>query len=270
MIDRVNIQTFQETLYSCYRNGHDAPSCHYEAPDAPYSTVSLNTTDTKELSKKIETVFLTELLKIIFANTSFSEEKTVSTYMTAIIPQISEMMAGSVGIGRFLTENANFLNSISKNQKIELKPATGNHEEQNKFNRTDRTFLPVSGKITSSFGLRIDPIDGKLRHHNGIDIAVPEGTPVKPILSGRVIYSGNSIGYGNCIIIEHENGIQTVYAHNSKNLVKTGDTVMENTVIALSGSTGRTTGAHLHFEVRKDGNPVNPLAMINNLEKPPI
>ncbi|WP_353683448.1 M23 family metallopeptidase [Thermodesulfovibrio sp. 3907-1M] len=231
-------------------------------------TQTLNSfNDTKELSKKIETVFLTELLKVMFESTSFSNG-TTSTYMTVIIPQIAEMMAGNVGIGRFLTENPNFLNSISKNQKIELKPPSEKQEPQN--NLSNKLSLPVSGRITSSFGLRIDPIDGKLRHHNGVDIAVPEGTPVKPVLSGKVVYSGWMGGYGNCVIVEHENGIQTVYAHNSKNLVKTGDVVTSQSIIALSGSTGRTTGPHLHFEVRKDGVAVNPLAMINNSEKPTI
>lgn len=227
-----------------------------------------NATDIKELSKKIETVFLTELLKVMFANTSFSEGKTTSTYMTAIIPQLAEMMSErDIGIGRFLTENPNFLNSLSKNQKIELKPASEKHE---KFNLPEKISLPLSGKITSSFGLRTDPIDGKLRHHNGIDIAAPEGTPVKPVLSGKIVYSGYNGGYGNCVIVEHENGIQTIYAHNSKNLVKAGDTVTRETVIALSGSTGRTTGPHLHFEVRHNGKAVNPLAMINNSGKSSI
>ncbi|MGC8795690.1 M23 family metallopeptidase [Thermodesulfovibrio sp.] len=224
--------------------------------------------DAKELSKKIETVFLTELLKVMFENTSFGQDRTTSTYMTIVIPQIAEMMAGSVGIGNFLTENPNFLNSISKNQKIELKPPSEKQEQQN--NLPNKLSLPVSGRITSSFGLRIDPIDGKLRHHNGIDIAVPEGTPVKPVLSGKVVYSGWRGGYGNCVIVDHGNGIQTVYAHNSKNLVKTGDTVTPQSVVALSGSTGRTTGPHLHFEVHKDGKAMNPVALINNFEKSTI
>lgn len=215
----------------------------------------------RELSKKIETVFLTEILKILLADTSFKESRTVSTYMTVLIPEMAEMMAErQMGIGKFLTENPNFLNTFIKNGKIELTP----QEQKYKIS------FPVSGRITSSFGLRRDPIDGKLRHHKGVDIAVPEGTTVKPILPGKVVYSGNCSKYGNCVIIEHENGIQTVYAHNSKNLVQRGEEVTPDTVIALSGSTGRVTGPHLHFEVRREGTPVNPLAMINNLEKSPI
>lgn len=203
----------------------------------------------KELSKKIETLFLTELLKVMLTDT-FLRDKTTSTYMAVIIPELAEMISErDIGIGRFLTENPNFINSISENKKISL---------------------PVNGKITSMFGLRIDPIDGKLRHHNGIDIAVPEGSQIKPVLPGKVIYSGYSAGYGNYIIIEHEGSIQTIYAHNSRNLVKAGDMVTKNTVIAFSGSTGRATGPHLHFEVWKNGKAIDPYAMINNFEKSTI
>lgn len=163
-----------------------------------------------------------------------------------------------------------FKHHLKESKKIELKPPVENKDKEIKLNWTGKISLPVSGKITSSFGLRIDPIDGKLRHHNGIDIAVPEGTPVKPALSGKVIYSGYKGGYGKCVIVEHDNGIQTIYAHNSKNLVKAGDTVTPESVIALSGSTGRTTGPHLHFEVRKNGVAVNPVAMLNNYDKSPI
>ncbi|MCS7164350.1 MAG: M23 family metallopeptidase [Thermodesulfovibrio sp.] len=230
-----------------------------------------NSIETRELSKKIETLFLTELLKVMLANTSFYEGRTSSTYMTAIVPQIAEMMAErDIGIGRFLTENNNFLNSISKNQKIELKPSLDKEEKDKKFNLQNKISLPVLGKITSYFGLRTDPIDGKLKHHNGIDIAVPEGTEIRPVLSGKVVYSGYSETYGNFVLVEHENGIQTLYAHNSKNLVKTGDNVSPQTVIALSGSTGRTTGPHLHFEVRKEGKPINPFTALKYYQKATI
>lgn len=230
----------------------------------------------KELAKKIETLFLTELLKVMFADTSFGKDTTTSTYLTVAIPEIASMMAErDIGIGKFLTENPNFMASLQKSQKIELKtPAqielqkTEQKPQPNLL--PERISLPVPGRITSSYGLRIDPIDGKIRHHNGIDIAVPKGTEIKAVMPGKVVYSGYSRGYGNCVIIEHENGIQTVYAHNSKNLVKTGQTVTKDTVIALSGDSGRTTGPHLHFEVRKNGNPVNPLAMINKSEKTTI
>jgi murein DD-endopeptidase MepM/ murein hydrolase activator NlpD len=113
--------------------------------------------------------------------------------------------------------------------------------------------LPVHGTISSNVGLRYDPIDGLLRHHNGVDIAVPEGTPVKPVLPGVVSFSGLRAGYGNMVSIVHDDGMITFYAHNSANLVKEGELVSAGSTIALSGSTGRSTGPHLHFEAWKDG-----------------
>jgi murein DD-endopeptidase MepM/ murein hydrolase activator NlpD len=113
--------------------------------------------------------------------------------------------------------------------------------------------LPVDGRITSLVGMRNDPIDGVLRPHNGIDIAIPEGTPVKPVAAGTIVYSGNRSGYGNMIIMEHQDGMRTVYAHNSVNLATSGEQVDRDTTIALSGSTGHSTGPHLHFEAWKAG-----------------
>lgn len=113
--------------------------------------------------------------------------------------------------------------------------------------------LPVQGYISSNVGLRYDPIDGVLRSHKGVDIAIPEGTPVKPVAAGIVSYCGSRGGYGNIVIIEHGGGVTTLYAHNSANLVSTGNRVDEKTTIALSGSTGRSTGPHLHFEAWFEG-----------------
>ncbi|RQW90230.1 MAG: M23 family metallopeptidase [Geobacter sp.] len=113
--------------------------------------------------------------------------------------------------------------------------------------------LPVKGVISSTVGLRYDPIDGMLRDHKGVDIAIPEGTPIKPVATGIVSYSGMRGGYGNIVIIEHDSGMTTLYAHNNINWAESGDRVDENTTIALSGSTGRSTGPHLHFEAWLEG-----------------
>jgi len=113
--------------------------------------------------------------------------------------------------------------------------------------------LPVEGVITSAVGLRYDPIDGVLRNHKGVDIAIPEGTPIKPAASGIIAYSGTRGGYGNIVIVEHAGGMTTLYAHNSVNLIASGTRVDKNSTIALSGSTGRSTGPHLHFEAWLEG-----------------
>ncbi len=81
---------------------------------------------------------------------------------------------------------------------------------------------------------------------------------MRPAAGGKVVFSGFSEGYGNCVILDHGDGVTSLYGHNAKNLVKTGDTIEAGTALALSGSTGRATGPHIHFEVRKDGSPVDP------------
>ncbi|QWV94584.1 peptidoglycan DD-metalloendopeptidase family protein [Geomonas oryzisoli] len=113
--------------------------------------------------------------------------------------------------------------------------------------------LPVQGVITSGYGLRHDPIDGGLRHHNGVDIAVPTGTRVKAIAAGKVIESGTHGGYGNLVTVQHADGMVSMYGHNSQIEVKVGDQVEAGQTVALSGSTGRSTGPHVHFELWKNG-----------------
>lgn len=123
-----------------------------------------------------------------------------------------------------------------------------------KSSSSSGTFLwPVRGPITSGFGSRWGSI------HTGIDIAVPTGTAVKAARAGTVIFAGTDGGYGLCVKIDNGNGIVTLYGHNSKLLVSKGDHVEAGDVISRSGSTGHSTGPHVHFEVRKNGKAVNPL-----------
>lgn len=118
---------------------------------------------------------------------------------------------------------------------------------------TGKLAKPTSrGVLTSPFGWRWG------RRHTGIDIGMPTGTTVKAADGGKVIFSGTKGGYGKCIIIDHGANVKTLYAHNSKLLVKKGTKVFKGQTIAKSGNTGRSTGPHLHFEVRKNGTPVNP------------
>ena len=96
------------------------------------------------------------------------------------------------------------------------------------------------------------------RLHSGIDLRAPRGTPVKASSHGRVIFSGRKSGYGKTIIIAHAGGVETTYAHNSRNLVKVGQRVKKGKVIAKVGRTGNATGYHLHFEIRRRGKAINP------------
>lgn len=117
---------------------------------------------------------------------------------------------------------------------------------------------PISGPITSEFGWRTHPIFGSARFHSGLDIGGDYGMPIHAAASGVVIESGWIGGYGNTIMIEHGNGIVTLYGHNESLAVGVGQSVNQGDVIAYCGSTGNSTGPHCHFEVRLGGEPVSP------------
>ncbi|WP_277184702.1 M23 family metallopeptidase [Caballeronia sp. BR00000012568055] len=114
------------------------------------------------------------------------------------------------------------------------------------------------GRTSSSFGNRLDPFSGHPSFHPGVDLVAPTGTPIRAAAKGRVIYAGPMPGYGNAVDIDHGNGYVTRYAHASKIEVRVGQTVQPGEEIAKVGSTGRSTGPHLHFEVRMDGRAVDP------------
>ncbi|MBJ6725389.1 M23 family metallopeptidase [Geomesophilobacter sediminis] len=140
------------------------------------------------------------------------------------------------------------------------------------------TFLPAGealasrkspvdgGKITSGVGWRVDPFgSGRMIWHNGYDISVPVGTPVHPVERGTVYFAGTYKGYGEMVVIDHGNGYVTIYGHNSAIKVKAGDVVDSTTVIALSGNTGRSTGPHVHYELRYiGGTPKEQRARVEN------
>jgi len=118
---------------------------------------------------------------------------------------------------------------------------------------------PVDGGyITSSYGSRTDPFTGLRSSHPGIDFASAEGSQVLAVASGIVVDAGDRSGYGEMVEINHGNGYVTRYGHNSKLLVRPGDRVLKGQAIALMGSTGRSTGPHVHFELLVNGNTVNP------------
>ena len=135
----------------------------------------------------------------------------------------------------------------------------GRQEDLRKIALAKGHFIwPVRGKVTQEFGMR-----GTVKH-GGIDISAPMGTPIRASSSGKVIYSGNEIeGFGNIIIIKHSQGFITVYAHNETNYVAEGEKVERGQIIGRVGNTGRTSGPHLHFEIRKNNRIVNPRLLLN-------
>jgi len=154
--------------------------------------------------------------------------------------------------------NKNF--NVDEKLKLELEISS---ENLKKFVDAVPTLIPAYGKISSTFGIRNHPITKVDTAHKGVDIAASMGDPILAAASGVVEYSGYSKGYGNNVIIDHKNGYRTIYGHSSKLLVKKGELVKKGQTIALVGSTGVSTGPHLHFEIRIDNIAVDPTAYVD-------
>ncbi len=123
--------------------------------------------------------------------------------------------------------------------------------------------LPFTGAITSTFGTRENPFDGAgVETHKGLDIRGPIGAPVKAMAKGQVIFAGERGGFGNCIMLKHGNGFETLYGHLSKILVRLGQKIEIGQQIGQIGSTGRSTGPHLHYEIHRDGQKINPASYL--------
>lgn len=134
------------------------------------------------------------------------------------------------------------------------------------------TFSPVKGRYTSAFGQRKDPITGQAgKFHAGLDIAAPSGSPIIAPQAGLVVFSGEKSGYGKVVVVQHHPMFHTLYAHASRLIAKRGDVVTPGQVLGLVGSTGRSTGDHLHFETILNKQYTNPLNYLAFLEQnPPV
>lgn len=123
------------------------------------------------------------------------------------------------------------------------------------------------GWVSSPYGKRSDPFTGHLAMHNGIDFAGKEGSDILAVAAGVVTWTGTQSGYGNSVEISHGDGFVTRYSHNQQNLVEPGDVVRKGEPVALMGSTGRSTGAHVHYEVYKHGRPVDPSSYVRRTQR---
>ncbi len=155
---------------------------------------------------------------------------------------------------------------IARVNNIKDRPGNFVFIPSGEISRTERSLFlgtgficPITkGRRTSGFGIRRDPLGKSVEFHGGVDVACPSGSRVYAARSGKVVYTGFDGGYGLLIKIQHTHRYETYYGHLSRILVKTGDTVNRGMLIGLSGNTGRSTGPHLHFEVRKNSRPINP------------
>ena len=196
----------------------------------------------------------------VYVNTVEEAEQTVEKIKEDYSEKLDEI---NINVGEIYVQNINEVEtSVSVAQsvetaEIEVKEIV-KEQEKVKAATLDGVYFsvkPVTGNITSRYGA-VEDI--RSHAHSGLDIAAPLGTDIKAASGGTVTYSGWMGGYGNLIIITHENGIQTYYGHCSKLYAKVGDVVEAGDVIAAVGSTGNSTGNHLHFEIRKNGVTINP------------
>jgi murein DD-endopeptidase MepM/ murein hydrolase activator NlpD len=121
---------------------------------------------------------------------------------------------------------------------------------------------PVDARVSSRFGPRVHPVTGQRHQHSGVDFAAPAGTPVRAAAAGRVTFAGTRGAYGNLVIVAHPDGTETWYAHQRDLAVRAGQEVASGSVLGTVGSTGRSTGPHLHLELRRGGVPVDPLPLL--------
>lgn len=158
-------------------------------------------------------------------------------------------------------ETLSYLRETVPQQAEELELLIEDAEAYREEAEATPDFRPVAGRVTSPFGRRRSPFSRRVNYHTGVDFGAPYGTPVHAAAAGTVIQAGYHRGYGKLIIIEHGT-YTTYYAHLRKYHVKKGDTVEKGQKIGEVGSTGYSTGPHLHFEIHKDGIPINPMLML--------
>lgn len=155
------------------------------------------------------------------------------------------------------------LQKVSQDDNSVIQELTETENKLKKYLEAIPTLWPATGRISSTFGSRDDPFRNKKSEHDGIDIAAGYGEKIKAAANGTVTFSDYRSGYGYTVVIDHGRGLTSLYGHASKLLSKEGKKVNKGDVIALVGSSGRSTGAHLHFEVRLNGSPVDPLKYLD-------
>ena len=245
------------------------------------STSGKNQADIKKVAEEFEAIFIAQLLKIMRETIEESGMEGSglgkSIYTELFDQEVALSMArrGALGIGDLIYKSIADKEGVHGQDAAATAPQNRNvsrsvHESSDKDSLSNSpesareipvSFLPVNAPISSAFGMRKDPFTGTQKFHKGIDLAVPAGTPVVAALPGRVVSAGYESGYGNTVLVEHDGGLQTRYGHLASVNVKAGDMVTSEDTLGKVGSTGRSTGAHLHFEVIRMGTPVDPAKM---------
>ena len=236
--------------------------------------IYLNSKDTKHEQEKQQLLSQIAQLKgklpiaVAEANSAAQSANTASNYIQSIQSKLQKIndYLSKRGLKGFS------IKSVGGNGNAEEAKLSDN-EKYSMYNDylsrllTSVAFTPMGyprlSSITSVFGYRSDPFDTEnAEYHPGIDFRGAKGDPVRVTADGKVVFTGWRGGYGNCIIVQHKNDFQTLYGHLSHIDVKDGQSVNTGDVIGKVGSTGHSTGAHLHYEVRKNGKPINPVKFL--------
>lgn len=235
----------------------------------------------KKVAHDFESLFVNYLLKVMreTIDESNSPEGGLgkSIYTELFDEELSRSIArqGTFGIADMLVNRLSIQDSVSQKAPAKVQPVTPEVERQRpaapvapvapaQSIRPDPELeisdvhLPVRAPISSGFGIRRDPFTRQLRFHKGMDLAAPEGIEVQAAQAGEVVFSGVKRGYGNTVIIRHAGGLETTYAHLGDLNVKRGDTVSSGQRLGSVGNTGHSTGPHLHFEVSRWGESIDP------------
>jgi len=225
----------------------------------------------KAMAKEMEALFVYELVKAMRQTTTTETENSLGkdTYMSMFDMEIARLLAErGLGLQEMLLRELTHVKNPEQGSRNEETPEIQTQSPEPDSSSllpasgTGSYSLPVNGVISSHFGMRRHPVYGDDRFHTGVDIAAPVGTEVHPIRKGKVVFSGEQSGYGNVVIIEHSDGLISKYAHNKTNLVKEGEQVDTNTIIAHVGHTGNSTGPHLHLEIHNREGFVDPVRLL--------
>lgn len=236
---------------------HPTSAIGASTPGVPQRGAGEDPARVRELAHEFEAMFLAQMLKQMRQSMAFAEEDDgegfgkaafADTFDTEVARHLSA--SGGIGIAAVIMESFERRGKVAP--RVDAAPAP-----------TSPVTLP--GPVSSGFGWRADPLTGQSRFHKGVDIKAAYGQDVPSVAGGRVVAAGDQGAYGLTVVVEHDSGIRTRYAHLSALAVQPGDEVAPGQHIGRVGSTGRSTGPHLHFEVLEDGRVVNPAAGMQKL-----